>query len=75
MSGKDLGTPALNMLDESIWKDLRNGYTLDEAIKHNASSILNNLLQKSQIISKAVSSGKITAVYGVYNISTGILKL
>jgi carbonic anhydrase len=43
MSEKDLGSSSLNMLADSIRKDLRYGDTLDEAIKHHANAVLNKL--------------------------------
>ena len=74
MSNKDLGSPALNKLAESIRNDLREGDNLDDAILHHSQSVLNNVINNSQIIKDAVQSGNVKIAYAIYDIQTGIVQ-
>ena len=75
MENNDLGSRALNKLADSIRKDLKHNNTLDENIKNHAKSVLNNVINSSNIINDAVKNNKLRTEYGIYDIKTGKVTL
>lgn len=75
IENKEMPSVYLQTLTDDIRLNIGLETDLNKAIKLNATSILENLKLKSDIINDAILSNKIKAKAGIYNIQNGMIEI